>query len=64
MYSQADREKAYRLLNDIMKHEQCLVLLDGLVGRTLRSSQTTDIGSRSQQMCDVIFNTTLEIGSS
>ncbi|KAH3692291.1 hypothetical protein DPMN_194741 [Dreissena polymorpha] len=29
-YSQEDREKAYRLLNEIMKHERFLVLLDGL----------------------------------
>ncbi|XP_052227070.1 uncharacterized protein LOC127841945 isoform X2 [Dreissena polymorpha] len=28
--SQEDREKAYRLVNEIMKHERCLVLLDGL----------------------------------
>ncbi|KAH3774285.1 hypothetical protein DPMN_175663 [Dreissena polymorpha] len=30
IYSHEDREKAYRLVNDIMKREQCLVLLDGL----------------------------------
>ncbi|XP_052259252.1 uncharacterized protein LOC127863677 [Dreissena polymorpha] len=30
IYSQEDREKAYILLNEIMKREQCLVLLDGL----------------------------------
>ncbi|KAH3770009.1 hypothetical protein DPMN_171288 [Dreissena polymorpha] len=30
IYSHEDREKAYRLLNEIMKCEQCLVLLDGL----------------------------------
>ncbi|KAH3776100.1 hypothetical protein DPMN_177514 [Dreissena polymorpha] len=29
-YSQEDREKAYRLVNEIMKFERCLVLLDGL----------------------------------
>ncbi|KAH3780520.1 hypothetical protein DPMN_158336 [Dreissena polymorpha] len=28
--SEEDREKAYRLLNEIMKRERCLVLLDGL----------------------------------
>ncbi|KAH3771015.1 hypothetical protein DPMN_172315 [Dreissena polymorpha] len=28
--SQEDREQAYRLLNEIMKRERCLVLLDGL----------------------------------
>ncbi|KAH3771103.1 hypothetical protein DPMN_172405 [Dreissena polymorpha] len=28
--SQEDREKAYKLLNEIMKRERCLVLLDGL----------------------------------
>ncbi|KAH3768375.1 hypothetical protein DPMN_169587 [Dreissena polymorpha] len=30
IYSQEDREKAYRLLNEIMKRERCLALLDGL----------------------------------
>ncbi|KAH3864655.1 hypothetical protein DPMN_027678 [Dreissena polymorpha] len=30
IYSQDDREKAYRLVNEIMKRERCLVLLDGL----------------------------------
>ncbi|XP_052233052.1 uncharacterized protein LOC127845914 [Dreissena polymorpha] len=30
IYSQEDREKAYKLVNEIMKREQCLILLDGL----------------------------------
>ncbi|XP_052231770.1 uncharacterized protein LOC127845103 isoform X2 [Dreissena polymorpha] len=30
IYSEDDREKAYRLVNEIMKRERCLVLLDGL----------------------------------
>ncbi|KAH3770281.1 hypothetical protein DPMN_171565 [Dreissena polymorpha] len=30
IYSQDDREKPYRLVNEIMKRERCLVLLDGL----------------------------------
>ncbi|KAH3770435.1 hypothetical protein DPMN_171722 [Dreissena polymorpha] len=30
IYSQDDREKPYRLVNEIMKRERCFVLLDGL----------------------------------
>ncbi|KAH3771141.1 hypothetical protein DPMN_172443 [Dreissena polymorpha] len=30
IYSDKDREKAYELVSEIMKHQRCLVLLDGL----------------------------------
>ncbi|KAH3771170.1 hypothetical protein DPMN_172472 [Dreissena polymorpha] len=30
IYSPTDREKAYELVSEIMKHQRCLVLLDGL----------------------------------
>ncbi|KAH3714854.1 hypothetical protein DPMN_057556 [Dreissena polymorpha] len=61
IYSQKDREKAYRLLNEIMKREQCLVLLDGLDEWTRPGDHhnlPTFVVDHSK--CDVIFNTTLE----
>ncbi|XP_052214660.1 uncharacterized protein LOC127833435 isoform X2 [Dreissena polymorpha] len=51
------RENAYRLLNEIMERERCLVLLDGLDEWTCNKGRSLPVLAVSHSHCDVLITT-------
>ncbi|KAH3844190.1 hypothetical protein DPMN_086445 [Dreissena polymorpha] len=58
IYGDKDRrENAYRLLNEIMERERCLVLLDGLDEWTCNKGKSLPELAVSHRQCDVLITT-------
>ncbi|XP_052275815.1 uncharacterized protein LOC127875047 [Dreissena polymorpha] len=58
IYGDKDRrENAYRLLNEIMERERCLVLLDGLDEWTCNEGRSLPVLAASHSQCDVLITT-------
>ncbi|KAH3853863.1 hypothetical protein DPMN_096398 [Dreissena polymorpha] len=57
IYRKDDRENAYKLLNEIMKRERCLILLDGLDEWTGTGSHCLPALAASFSLCDILITT-------
>ncbi|XP_052245612.1 uncharacterized protein LOC127854590 [Dreissena polymorpha] len=57
IYSKEDRDTAYTLLNEIMKRERCLVLLDGLDEWTGTVGHNLPTLAVSLSQCDMLITT-------
>ncbi|XP_052236994.1 uncharacterized protein LOC127848523 [Dreissena polymorpha] len=51
------RENAYRLLNDIMKNERCLILLDGLDEWTCNEDRSLPVLAEIYSQCNLLITT-------
>ncbi|KAH3750596.1 hypothetical protein DPMN_185123 [Dreissena polymorpha] len=50
-----ERENAYRLLNDIMKNERCLILLDGLDEWTCNEERSLPVLADTYSQCNLLI---------
>ncbi|KAH3812125.1 hypothetical protein DPMN_140548 [Dreissena polymorpha] len=58
IYGDKDKRKnAYRLLNEIMERERCLILLDGLDEWTCNEGRSLPVLAASHIQCDVLITT-------